>query len=163
MRDELHQLLLEAIDLNHPEAPIWIDPSVGWCDGGCFGLAAALYNWSGGVAQPYGLYRIDDDIMDHGLVAISLGESGQVLLLDGDGVSTPRELLARWRSQEMTGPCRLAPISRVRLFGAADADPVVDVEALASRLYDWIGDPNRFDLKPLQARYQEPGRGWISR
>lgn len=157
MREELHHLLLEAIDLNHPDAPLWIDRSVGWFDGGCFGLAAALYRWSGRVAQPYGLSRFGEDIMEHGLVAIRLGESDPVLLLDGDGVSTPRELLDRWRAQELVGACRLSPISPKRLFCAVEADPMVDVDALTSRLHDWLGDPGRFGLKPLPVQDQEVG------
>jgi hypothetical protein len=92
--------ILRRLYANHP---------CGWFDGGCLILAQAVRDWL--CAE---LVFVESDSgaeFDHAAVAISNPQhSGELLFIDGDGVSTELELLDRWRWVE-----RL-PKPRIRRF-----------------------------------------------
>ena len=118
----------------------------GWNDGGCGVLAGAVQRWLGPAVKLVGLW--DSDGLEH--VVAQIGG----YYLDGDGLSTRRCLLQRWRIVEGR------PHVQLRLFARADLQaagiPRYDVveQELASYLNRWLSAD---ELRAL-AREGEPGR-----
>lgn len=149
MIKRLNFRLRQATNLNDPKAANCIDRCAGWSDGGCFGLALALMEWSLFRAQPMGIFRKGEDVMQHGLVAIRSYVDGMVLL-DGDGASTQDQLLDRWANEELGGPCLLRPVSIEALRRAHESDPVVRVDQLLIQLNRQLGSVHTWGIGPFE-------------
>lgn len=99
----LHQWLYEP-------AQMQLLPDWGWVDGGCLILTEALRKWSHGLLQPSAW------VFDHqGQVVVShyaakhrCSGSGDVFI-DGDGLSTESEMLAKLNYESWGRKHRLAP------------------------------------------------------
>lgn len=99
----------------------------GWNDGGCRILAEANLLWLGPLAERYVL--IDRKQVQH--VVVRVGDR----YLDGDGASTERTLLRRWRREGLERPFLLADPD-AKLANASERTPegIPSNHALSARL-----------------------------
>lgn len=130
------QLSKELHEFLYTEKPLEILDDVlhwccGWCDGGCLILAKALQQW---LREPTKLMLIIDDqeIAQHAVTQV-----GQYYL-DGDGVSSERELLNTWKEQEHIKSAELVPYSELAISMARSMDGMPYEQRAADSLADLL-------------------------
>lgn len=110
----VHPLGAHLVDVLWAEEALDLLPGYGWLDGGCLVLCCALQQWSGGVLSPCAWVRNTSDgdqRIDHWAVSTQI--ESEHLFLDGDGLGTEADLVAK-----------------MTLEGRADGQLVLDAGAL---------------------------------